>query len=468
MYQSKFSVAASAKSIVICILAAGSIAFAEKSLSENLITNGDFLQAKSGHLPEGWTRHSARESLAAVFDIVEHHGKTALMATGGGNPDCVSHIETNVKVTGGKTYLFEVLFRKSRRINPQDNLLFQCYFPGAKDGIFEFKRLDDGFIKGSAKIRCPGKGDVEGSIRILFRYSAGGKIWVNNVSLRETDPVKPRWVKVACTWGAPDNDKNRAVLEAAGKANVDIVLLTEYAAGGYKPESMPEGPTAALMSRMARKHKMYVAGGIVRKVDNPDRHYNTALLYDRQGKLIGMYDKMHPYSPEAIDSGITPGTKTPVFETDFGTVGIIICYDSWFPDVTQLLALKGAEIILFPNMGHQPEFLNARAGDNCVRIVNSAWNLKYSIHDTLGRSILDSESFETSPSPNMQTFKDISEIEAAGLKVLIASLDLNCSPSPAYNGGTMMSAPGNRRNRFDMKHYLEDEIKAERERWWVE
>jgi len=50
----------------------------------------------------------------------------------------------------------------------------------------------------------------------------------------------------------------------------------------------------------------------------------------------------------------------------------------------------------------------------------------------------------------------------------IASLDLNCSPSPAYNGGTMFSAPGGKRNRREQKVYLEDQIKRERERWWVD
>ncbi len=53
-----------------------------------------------------------------------------------------------------------------------------------------------------------------------------------------------------------------------------------------------------------------------------------------------------------------------------------------------------------------------------------------------------------------------------GMKIMIASLDLNCSPSPAYNGGTMMSAPGNRRNRFEQKVYLETQIQRERQRWW--
>jgi hypothetical protein len=50
----------------------------------------------------------------------------------------------------------------------------------------------------------------------------------------------------------------------------------------------------------------------------------------------------------------------------------------------------------------------------------------------------------------------------------MVTLDLNSSPSPAYNGGTMMSAPGGRRNRGDQKYLLEDEIRKERERWWTE
>ena len=53
-------------------------------------------------------------------------------------------------------------------------------------------------------------------------------------------------------------------------------------------------------------------------------------------------------------------------------------------------------------------------------------------------------------------------------QILTASLDLNRSPSPAYNGGTMYSAPGGKRNRHEQKVYLDEQIKKERERWWVE
>lgn len=183
-----------------------------------------------------------------------------------------------------------------------------------------------------------------------------------------------------------------------------------------------------------------------------------------------MYDKIHAYSPEVNEQGITPGSEVRVFQADFGKVGVMICYDSWFPDVAQLLSLKGAEIILFPNAGHQAEVLYARSMDNCVRIVGSSWNLPCSIHDTLGRNILKPADYQTAPSANMNTFRDVTarELPGTGMKMLMASLDLNCSPSPAYNGGTMMSAPGNRRNRFEQKVSLEAEIRQQRQRWWCE
>ncbi|MHC4404077.1 MAG: carbon-nitrogen hydrolase family protein [Planctomycetota bacterium] len=355
----------------------------------------------------------------------------------------------------------------SADLNPHKNLLFRCIRPGVKNGIFKFRKRDDGWVEGKVRILFPGEGPSDAEVQLFFRFSASGKVWVRDVSLCETSAVEPRWVKVACTQGKTDLDSCAQVMEIAGETGVDVVLLPEYMRGGFTPEPLG-GPSSELMSRMAKKYRMYVAGGIVRKVDKPDRIFNTALLYDRRGKLVGAYDKIHPYSPENNEQGVTPGTKVPVFETDFGKVGFMICYDSWFPDVCELLALKGAEIIFFPNAGHQPEVLYARSMDNCVRIVSSAWNLPCSIHDTLGRNILKPDAYRTSPSPNMKTFKDIVRAEApgGGVKVLIASLDLNCSPSPAYNGGTMMSAPGGKRNRREQLYYLHEEIQQQINRWW--
>lgn len=433
----------------------------------NVVANGDFQKGEIGGLPEQWQNAAARPALMPVFRLEENDGRKLLMATGGGNGECTGYLSQAVPVKLGGTYLYRVVFRMSEDLDPNRNLLFRCVRPGVKNGVFHFRKLDAGWVEGTEKIHFPGEGQTKAEIQVFFRFSANGKAWIREVSLSQTSPVEPRWVKVACTQGKTDLDSCAKVLDIVGKAGADIVLLTEYMRGGFLPEPVP-GPSSELMSAMARKHGMYVAGGIVRKVDEPDRVFNTALLYDRQGKLVGMYDKIHPYSPENNEQGVTPGTKVPVFETDFGKVGIVICYDSWFPDVCQLLALKGAEIVLFPNAGHQPEVLYARSMDNCVRIVSSAWNLPYSIHDTLGRNILKPDAYRTAASPNMNTFKDIvhAEVPDSHVKILMASLDLNCSPSPAYNGGTMMSAPGGKRNRREQLYYLQDEIKQEINRWW--
>jgi hypothetical protein len=354
-------------------------------------------------------------------------------------------------------------------MNPQENLLFKAIGPAGHNGIFTFRRVGQGWVKGEERIVWPGEGQSSAEIRLYFRLCAQGRAWIREVSLTETNPVPPRWVKVACTSGKPSLHADEVVLDEAGRAAVDVALLPEYMQGGRIEEPL-EGPSYRLMSGKARQYRMYVAGGMVRKEEKADRVYNTALLFDRAGKLVGMYDKVHPYSPEINEEGITPGSEVGVFRTDFGKVGLMICYDSWFPDVAQLLSLKGAEMILYPNAGHQPEVLYARSMDNAVRIVNSSWNLPCSIHDTTGRNIQKPADYETSLAPNVNTFKDVGarEVRGTGMKILIASLDLNCSPSPAYNGGTMMSAPGNRRNRFEQKVRLEAQIQQERERWWSE
>jgi len=196
----------------------------------------------------------------------------------------VGYVSTKAPITLGRTYFFRVVFKVSDDLNPHQHLLFQCFHGNTKNGIFELRRRNDGWIEGEVKIHYPGSGNASAEARILFRLSAAGRAWIRDISLAETEPVKPRWVTVACTQGRTDLESCHAVLEAAGKAGVDLVLLPEYMRGGRIEEPVP-GPSSQLMAEMAAKHRMYVAGGIVRKVPETDRVYNTALLYDRAGKL---------------------------------------------------------------------------------------------------------------------------------------------------------------------------------------
>jgi predicted amidohydrolase len=431
----------------------------------NLIANGDFAQGPLNVLPPHWDMVVARPVLAPVFKMTEKQGERFLLAAGNGNPDCVGYVKTKAVIELGKTYQFSVKFQFSEDLNPQENLLFQCFHTGARNGIFNFKKWDNNWASGEEKIFYPGEGKDTAEVRILYRLNPDARVWIKEISLTETDPVKPNWVTVACTQGRADLIGWEKVLDKAGQQGVDLALLPEYMQG--QVEEPLEGPSFDLMSKKAKQYNMYVAGGIIRKDGRNDRIYNTAMLFGRKGEFIGMYDKIHPYSPELNERGITPGSQVPVFTTDFGKIGIMICYDSWFTDVIQLLALKGAALVLFPNAGYYRSLLPARAADNGLRIVCSTLNNEYGIWDTAGRDVLN-PGVDPSVKPiNGITFKNVIQTEAGEIKILIASLDLSISPSPHYNGGTMFSAPAGRRNRQDQKFYLEDEIKRERKRWWT-
>jgi predicted amidohydrolase len=81
-----------------------------------------------------------------------------------------------------------------------------------------------------------------------------------------------------------------------------------------------------------------------------DAIYNTAALIGRKGELIGKYRKTHLPAVEAWNE--THGDGFPVFETDFGTVGMLICYDILFPEAARCLVLNGAEILFNPTMSY--------------------------------------------------------------------------------------------------------------------
>jgi predicted amidohydrolase len=99
--------------------------------------------------------------------------------------------------------------------------------------------------------------------------------------------------------------------------------------------------------------------------------YNTAVLLGRSGEIVGKYRKTH-LPPQEVESGLTPGETYPVFDTDFGRVGIEVCWDHFFPEVAMCLARNGAEVICLPVWGaHEPPgmweaVMRTRAVDNGV------------------------------------------------------------------------------------------------------
>ena len=113
-------------------------------------------------------------------------------------------------------------------------------------------------------------------------------------------------------------------------------------------ETVP-GPATERIAELARELDLYVVFGLAeRDASDPSVLYNAAAVVGPQG-IQGTYRKLHLGSLPWVSEGVTfrPGSSLPVFETRFGPVGVIICYDFWFnPELTRLMALKGARLIL--------------------------------------------------------------------------------------------------------------------------
>jgi predicted amidohydrolase len=177
------------------------------------------------------------------------------------------------------------------------------------------------------------------------------------------------------------------LVEGAAAQKPDVICLPEGITVVGTPKSYWEvseaipGPTTARLGTLARKLNSYVVAGIYERAGSV--LYNTAVLIDRQGGVVGSYRKTH-LPREEVEAGITPGDTYPVFQTDFGKVGLIVCWDLQFPEPTRAMALQGAEVVLLPIWGGSDVLARARAIENHVFLVTSSYDMKTFIVDPAG------------------------------------------------------------------------------------
>jgi hypothetical protein len=132
------------------------------------------------------------------------------------------------------------------------------------------------------------------------------------------------------------------ILETAGQAGVDIACLPEEFAG-TNAEPVP-GPTTGAIAVLARKYHMWIVCPIREQAG--DEQYNTAVLLDREGKVAGYYRKMFVFWGEGLHAS-KEGVK--VFDTDFGRIAMLTCFDANFDELWQEAERKGAEMVLWPS-----------------------------------------------------------------------------------------------------------------------
>lgn len=353
---------------------------------------------------DGWSRWAPRDEIAPrVFVDATRDRSTggSLAVSGNSNAAAMGGWQKSIAgVTPGKWYSFTAYYRaeglseEAFQVLPrldwrtaQGKRAGQPVYVTGPPAVGPWKLV-------TAEAQAP-EGAAGVALQLFLQNAPQATVWWDDVSFEEIAAPRARLVRVAAVFDRPQSTGSReksieqfvATIARSAPAETDVILLPEGATvvGTGKTyaevaESIP-GPTTARLASVARERKAYVAFGLFER--EGVAIYNTAVLLDREGRLVGKYRKV--YLPrEEVEAGLTPGTGYPVFETDFGRVGLMICWDVQYTDPARALALAGAEMILMPIWGGHETLAKARAIENHVFLVSSGYDFPTMIIDPSG------------------------------------------------------------------------------------
>ena len=181
-------------------------------------------------------------------------------------------------------------------------------------------------------------------------------------------------------------------LEKIKDENPDFVILPEMFCCPYQTENFPiyaekEGePVWQQLSGYAKQYGIYLIGGSMPEKDAEGNVYNTSYIFDREGKQIGKHRKVHLFDID-VKGGqtfkesdtLTAGDSDTVFDTEFGKIGVMLCFDIRFPELSRMMVNDGAKVIFVPaafNMttgpAHWELSFRTRALDNQIYMVGCA------------------------------------------------------------------------------------------------
>ena len=176
-------------------------------------------------------------------------------------------------------------------------------------------------------------------------------------------------VQTACSANPAENlKKTLAAAERAAKAGAKIICTQELFRSQYfcqcedheyfkLAEPIP-GPSTEAFQKLAKKHSVVVVASLFEKRAS-GLYHNTAVIIDADGSLLGIYRKMHiPDDPLFYEKFyFTPGdTGFKAWQTRYAKIGVLICWDQWYPEGARLTALQGAEILFYPTaIGWHPK-----------------------------------------------------------------------------------------------------------------
>ena len=167
------------------------------------------------------------------------------------------------------------------------------------------------------------------------------------------------------------------------KPKTNLIVFPELITSGYEctkeqfqelAETLPDGKSMTAVGELAKKYHVHIVYGFPeRDPELTDVLYNSSTLIDCNGKSLGRYRKVHPFDAEK--QWCRAGTDYPLFDTEIGKIGIMICWDTAFPEVARTYALKGADLLVVATNWEKPYsddwdlITKARAFDNTLHLV---------------------------------------------------------------------------------------------------
>lgn len=273
----------------------------------------------------------------------------------------------------------------------------------------EGKELCKGYLHSGERFASPADA-AQLALEVLMTGKGEGSFQLTGLELTEEEAYQPRNVKI-CTIGY--ELLNRELVTLPFEENValtlqeideiahlkpDVIVLTENAfqtsekrgpSGKYTCNRLDDVHVQALCAK-AKENNCYIVTSL-RTLDEDDVVHNTLILIDRNGKIQGTSNKTHLTIGEK-EIGMELGTEFPVFDTDFGRIGMLVCWEHFFPEAVRTLAIKGAELILVPTHGFRLDRAATRASENGVYFVTAHVRGRDSvILDQDGQVIADGE-----------------------------------------------------------------------------
>jgi len=353
--------------------------------------------------PDDWQLTAPRPEIKPAFAI----DAGTLVITASDSVADQGHWKKTVPVTGGKFFHFHARRKTTYVAAPRRSAIARVVWQNAEgkpvmadvpagretgpgyaplaepEHPLDGDTNKDGWTAVAGTYKVPAKA-TQAVLELHLQWAPKGRVEWAEVSFKDVPPPPARKVRLAAVHYMPTGksplrncEEYAPLIADAAAQKADLVVLGEtipYVRVNKKPHEVAEavpGPTTDYFAGLAKKHSLHIVAGLYER--DGKAVYNVAVLLGPDGKLIGKYRKVClPHSE--VETGVTPGDSYPVFDTKIGKVGLMVCYDGFFPEVARELTNNGAEVIAWPVWGCNPLLGRARACENHTYVVSSTFS----------------------------------------------------------------------------------------------